>query len=132
MTHYAEAPMSPKMKKYESVEAYLADQPDDARAALEQLRKRIRVAAPRAEEGMTYGMPGFKLHGRPLVSYAAFSDHCSFFPMSPKVLEDLADEVKGLQTSKGTIQFRSEKPLPPALVKKIVKARIEEIEARRR
>jgi uncharacterized protein YdhG (YjbR/CyaY superfamily) len=116
----------------EDVERYLDGVPDDARAALEQLRKRIRAAAPGATEGMSYGTPAFKLHGRPLVSYAAFSDHLSFFPMSPKVLEDLGDEVKGLQTSKGTIQFRVEKPLPPALVKKIVRARIEEIEAKQR
>jgi uncharacterized protein YdhG (YjbR/CyaY superfamily) len=114
-----------------SVEEYLAALPKDAYAALEKLRKTIRAAAPMASEGMSYGMPAFKHHG-PLVSYGAFKDHCSFFPMSPKVIEEHADELKDFDISKGTIRFAIDKPLPAALVKKFVKARIVENEARRR
>jgi uncharacterized protein YdhG (YjbR/CyaY superfamily) len=114
----------------DDVERYLANVPDDSRAALETLRKRIRAAAPMATEGMSYGMPAFKHHG-PLVSYGAFSDHCSFFPMSPKVLDSFTSELEGYDLSKGTIRFTSKRPLPAALVKRIVKVRIEENEARR-
>jgi uncharacterized protein YdhG (YjbR/CyaY superfamily) len=112
-----------------SVADYLAGVREPQRAALEKLRKQIQAAAPEATETITYQMPGFRAHGRPLVSYAAFKDHCSFFPMSPKVIEEHADELKSYDLSKGTIRFTTEKPLPAALVKKIVKMRIEENEA---
>jgi Domain of unknown function (DU1801) len=81
------------MDKPNSVEDYLAALPDDARAALEKLRKTISVAAPMATEGISYGIPAFKHRGA-LVWYAAFKDHCSFFPMSPKVIEEHEEELK--------------------------------------
>ena len=110
---------------------YLARVPEPARATLEKLRKTIRAAAPKADEGISYQIPTFKYHG-PLVSFAAFKDHCSFFPLSPTVIEAHEEELQTYETSKGTIHFPVDKPLPAALVKKLVKARIQENEARRK
>jgi uncharacterized protein YdhG (YjbR/CyaY superfamily) len=111
------------------IDDYLAAVPDEARATLEKLRKTIRAAAPKATETISYRIPTFKYHG-PLVAFAAFPNHCSFFPMSPSVMEAHKDELKPYETSKGTIRFPAHKPLPAALVKKLVKARIAENEAR--
>lgn len=111
------------------VEAYLAAVPEPARSTLEKVRAAIRAAAPaEATEAIGYGIPTFRYKGG-LVAYAAFKKHCSFFPMSLAVLESLKDELKGYQTSKGTLQFPVDKPLPAALVKKMVKARVAENEA---
>ena len=115
-----------------SVEDYLAALPDESRAALEKLRKTIRAAAPEATETISYQMPTFKLRGRVLVYYAAFKDHCSLFPASEAVMEALGKELKPYFSGKGTLRFTPDKPIPVALVKKIVKARIEEIAARGR
>jgi uncharacterized protein YdhG (YjbR/CyaY superfamily) len=115
-----------------SVEAYMATLPADSRAALEKLRKTIRAAAPEATEAISYQMPAFKQDGRSLVSYAAFKDHCSLFPMSLKVIADHMDELKPHLSGKGTIRFEMDKPLPATLVKKIVKARLAENAARKR
>ena len=115
-----------------SVEDYLAALPEGSRAALEKLRTTIKAAAPEATEAISYQMPAFKDHGRSLVSYAAFKDHCSLFPMSMKVIETHREELKPYLTGKGTIRFHADKPLPAALVKKLVKARIEENAARGR
>jgi len=112
-----------------AVAAYLASLPRDARAALGKLRRDIRTAAPAAEELIAWDMPAFK-QGRLLVGYAGFKDHCSFFPMSLAVMRDFAPELSGYSTSKGTIRFPMTKPLPASLVKRIVKARIAENEAK--
>src|SRR5674476_196377 len=109
-----------------SVEDYLAALPQESRAALEKLWKTIQAAAPEATETISYQMPAFKDHGRLLVSYAAFKDHCSLFPMSGKVIEDHREELETYYTRKGTIRFHPDKPLPDARVTKLVKARIEE------
>ena len=111
------------------VEDYLAKVPSEPRATLEKLRKTIKAAAPKAVEVISYGIPTFKLNGRMLVSYAAFKEHCSFFPGSAPIKAH-EDELKSYQISKGTIRFPTSKPLPAALVKKLVKTRIEENEAR--
>jgi len=115
-----------------SVEDYLAAVPEKSRAALEKLRKTIKAAAPEATETISYQMPAFKDHGRFLVSYAAFKDHCSLFPASNAVMEALGEELNPYFSGKGTLRFTADKPIPAALVKKIVKARIEENAARRR
>ena len=120
------------MARPTSVEEYLAALPDPQRAALEKLRKTIKAAAPEATEGISYQMPAFKLNGRFLVSYAAFKDHCSFFPASGKVQEVLGEELQRYFSGKGTLRFTVDKPIPSAVVKKIVKARIEENESLRR
>ena len=114
------------------VDDYLAALPDDKRAALQALRRTIKAAAPEATELISYWMPAFKDRGRFLVSYAAFKDHCSFFPASNAVMEALGDELKPYFSGKGTLRFTADKPIPAALVKKIVKTRLEENEALRR
>lgn len=113
------------MDKPASIDEYLAGVPEDQRAALEKLRANIKAAAPRATETISYGMPAFKDHGT-LVGFAAFKDHISFFPMSVTVIEAHREELEPYRTSKGTIQFKADKPLPAALVKKLVRERLEE------
>ena len=108
--------------KARSTDDYLATVGNDKRRALEKLRKDIKAAAPKAEECISYGIPGFRLNGKLLVSYGAAAKHCAFYPGS--TLQAFADEIKGYETSKGTIRFPADEPLPSALVWKIVKARI--------
>jgi uncharacterized protein YdhG (YjbR/CyaY superfamily) len=110
------------------VDDYLAAVPADARAALERLRETISAAAPEATEGISYQVPMFKHRGRPLVSFGAAKNHCAFYVMSPDVVSTHAAELEGYETGKGSIRFPADKPLPAALVKKLVKARIAEIE----
>jgi uncharacterized protein YdhG (YjbR/CyaY superfamily) len=104
-------------------EEYLAALSDDKRRALEKLRQDIKAAAPKAEECISYGIPSFRLNGKLLVSYGAAAKHCAFYPGS--TLQAFKKEMKSYDTSgKGTIRFPADKPLPSALVRKIVKARI--------
>src|SRR5687768_117384 len=110
-----------------TVDDYLAALPEEARATLEKLRKTIKAVAPKATEVISYQMPMYKQHGM-LVGFAAFKDHCSFFP-GAKPIAIYKDELKAYKTSKGTIRFPIGKPLPAALVKKLVKTRIAENEA---
>ncbi len=115
------------MEKPTSIDEYLAGLPAESRVALQKLRELIQSAAP---EAIYYGMPAFKYQGTTLVSFAAFKDHCSLFPLSVAAIETYKDELKDCRTSKGTLQFTADKPLPAALVKKLVKARMAENEAR--
>lgn len=105
-----------------TVDEYLAALGPDQRAALERLRGILRAALPRGEECISYQVPAFRLDGRVIVYYAAASRHCSFFPGA--VVEQFAKELEGFDTSKGTIRFQPDHPLPAALVRKIVKARL--------
>jgi uncharacterized protein YdhG (YjbR/CyaY superfamily) len=105
---------------------YLARIPADQRAALQKLREQVLKAAPGAVECVAWQMPSFRAEGRLLVSYAAARNHCSLYPMSSDLIEEMADELAGLDTSKGTIRFQPAKPLPAALVRRIVKARLAE------
>ena len=114
-----------------NIDEYLAALPDDKRVALEKLRKAIRAAAPKAEECISYGVPAFRLDGRMLVAFGAAANHCAFYPGSFP-LEAHKDELKDYDTSKGTIRFQADKPLPLAFVRKLVKTRIAENEGRRR
>lgn len=115
------AKTKPKVAK--DVNEYLAAVPKESRAALEKLRQTIKSVVPEAIEVITYQIPTFKLDGRMLVSYAAFSEHCSFFPGSGPI-EASQNELRSYQTSKGTIRFTPDRPLPAALIKKLVKTRI--------
>jgi uncharacterized protein YdhG (YjbR/CyaY superfamily) len=114
-----------------SVEEYLAALPEEPRAALEELRKTVRSAAPEATETISYQMPTFKDGGRFLVSYAAYQNHCSLFPASGPVMEALGEELKPYFSGKGTLRFQADKPIPAALVRKIVRVRMEENAATR-
>jgi uncharacterized protein YdhG (YjbR/CyaY superfamily) len=109
-----------------TIDEYLSALPEDVRPLLTSLRKTIKSTSPQAEEVISYQMPAFKYHGI-LVYFAAFKNHCSFFPGSASSLE-LIEEVKPFKTSKGTLQFTVDKPLPVSLVKKIVKIRMKENE----
>jgi len=112
-----------------NVAEYLARVPEPARSALSKMRAAIRSAVPReATETISYRIPAFKHHGI-LVWFAAFSDHCSLFPTAA-VIEAFKEELKGFSTSKGTIHFPLNRPLPVRLIKKIVKARVAQLEAK--
>jgi uncharacterized protein YdhG (YjbR/CyaY superfamily) len=113
-----------------TIDGFLANVPDEQRAALEELRNQIRAAAPGAVESINYGVPAFKLNGRPLVSLGAGKNHCAFYVQSPAVMEAHAEDLKGYETTKGTVHFSPDKPIPAALVTKLVKARIAETEKR--
>jgi uncharacterized protein YdhG (YjbR/CyaY superfamily) len=111
--------------KTKTIDEYLAALSDDKRAALEKLRKTIRAAAPKAEECISYQLPAFRQNGM-LVAFGATENHCAFYLMSSSTVKAHEDELKDYDTSKGTIRFQADKPLPVALVRKLVKARIAE------
>jgi uncharacterized protein YdhG (YjbR/CyaY superfamily) len=116
----------------ENIDEYLAVVPEPARTTLSKVRAVIRSAVPgEATEAISYGMPTFKYKGS-LVAFGAFKNHCSLFPMSLAVVAAFKKELKDFPTSKGTIHFPLDKPLPAALIKKIVKARIAQNEERKR
>src|SRR5947207_15910996 len=120
--HIAAQAMAGKPK---TIDQYLAALSDDKRTALEKLRKTIRAAAPNAEECISYQLPAFRLNGM-LVAFGATANHCAFYPMSTSTVEAHKAELKDYDTSKGTIRFPADKPLPAALVRNLVKARIAE------
>jgi uncharacterized protein YdhG (YjbR/CyaY superfamily) len=112
------------------VAAYLRSVPPAPRAALQKLRKTIKAAAPEATEVISYGIPAFKHHGM-LVYYAAFKDHCSLFGVGAALMKTHQKALARYRISKGTLQFTVDMPLPTALVRKLVKARVAQNEARR-
>jgi uncharacterized protein YdhG (YjbR/CyaY superfamily) len=116
---------SKPMTKVTTVDEYLARLSEDKRLALQKLRKTIRAAAPRAEECISYQLPAYRFNGM-LVAFGATANHCAFYPMSASTVAAYRDELKDYDTSKGTIRFQPDHPLPAALVRKLVKARIEE------
>jgi uncharacterized protein YdhG (YjbR/CyaY superfamily) len=118
-----------QQKPAKNIDEYLAAVPEEVLPVLEKLRKTIRSAAPKAEEVISYQIPMFKYHG-PVVFFAAFKNHCSFYVVSKPVMETLSSELRSCDTSGTTIHFSAKNPLPASLVKKIVKARIEENEAK--
>ena len=112
-------------KAPQTVDEYLAAVPEPARSAMDKIREAIRsVVPPEATEIISYKIPAFK-HKKVLVWYAAFSNHCSLFPTAA-VVEAFKDELKGFSTSKGTIHFPLDKPMPVALIKRLMQARVEQ------
>ena len=109
------------------VRAYLAALPPDARRAAKQLREAIRAAAPGAAEHFSYGIPGFRLEGRPLMWYAGWKEHVSVYPLTAAMKRDHAKALARHETSKGTLRLSLDEKLPIALVKKLVKTRADEI-----
>jgi uncharacterized protein YdhG (YjbR/CyaY superfamily) len=116
-----------KTKRVAGFEAYLAALPKDKRDALERLRRVIRSAAPGAIEVISYAIPAFTYNGRSLVSMAAWKDHCSLYVQSYAALREFASEIKEYRTEKGTLSFTLDAPLPDALVRKLVRARMTEV-----
>jgi uncharacterized protein YdhG (YjbR/CyaY superfamily) len=113
-----------------SVDEYIAGVPEPARSMLNKIRAVIRAAVPsEATEIISYRIPAFK-YKRVLVWFAAFSNHCSLFPTA-SVIEAFKSELKGFSTSKGTIHFPTDKPLPTALIEKLVKARVAQVESKK-
>lgn len=122
---------SKRAGKAKDIDAYLASLPAKPRAGLQKLRKTIRALVPDAEEGFSYGMPAFRLGGRPLIAFAAAKEHSSLYPMSSSVIRTLAPELANYETSKGTVRFPPDRPPPRSLVEKILEARIAELQPRR-
>jgi uncharacterized protein YdhG (YjbR/CyaY superfamily) len=115
--------------RLQTIDEYLALLSDEKRAALEKLRRAIKSAAPRAEECISYRIPAFRLGGRMLVAFGAAANHCAFYAGAFPVKAHKS-ELKAYDTSKGTIRFPADTPLPAALVRKLVKTRITEHAAR--
>jgi len=109
-----------------TVEEYLAALPPDRRAPMERLREAVVTAAPGATEVIAYGMPGLRLDGRFLVSYAAFRRHYSLFPASEGVVTELGDRIRPYLAGRGTIRFPAERPIPTDLVTQVVAIRLRE------
>ena len=118
--------MDSAKKKPKTIDEYLATVKPDHRRALQKLRQTIQTAAPNAEECISYGIPAFRFSGRLLVFFGAWANHCALYPGSAATLKNSRNELRNFQTSKGTIRFSPDKPLPVALVKKLVKTRIAE------
>src|SRR5689334_16763283 len=112
-----------------SVDEYIAAQPEAVRPKLEQVRAAIRKAVPEAVEGIGYRMPGYKLHGKPLLYFAGFREHYSLFAASGTFFAELADELEGYELRKGTVHFALDKPVPVKLIGRIAKLRAEGIAA---
>ena len=112
--------------KARNIDEYVAALPADQRAALQKIRKAIKSAAPRAEECISYRLPAFRLDGKMLVAFGATPSHCGFYPMSASTVAAFKDELRGYETSKGTIRFQPDRPLPATLVRKLVRTRMAE------
>jgi len=119
------------MEKPKSVGAYFESLPPEHRKALQKLRDTIAAAAPAAEDGITYSMPGFLLGGKGFVGYMAFKDHYSFFPMSPAAVDAHRKELGDHVTGKGTISFGYGERLPVTLIRNVVRTRLAEVERKR-
>jgi uncharacterized protein YdhG (YjbR/CyaY superfamily) len=110
------------------VDAYLASVDEPKRGTLEAVRRSILEIVPDAEEGLAYGAPAFRLHGKTVAGFAAYTDHLSYLPHSGSVLAAVGDAVAGYPCSKGALRFAVDTPLPPSLVAALVRARLDELD----
>ena len=118
-------------RKPQTIDEYLAPLSSEKRVALEKLRRAIRSAAPKAQESISYGIAAFRIDGRLLVAFGAAANHCAFYPGAFPVKAHQG-ELKAYDTTKGTIRFQADDPLPATLVRKLVKTRIAEYAAKPR
>lgn len=109
------------------IDDYLAKVDEPKRATLQKLRQTIRDVLPDAEEVISYGMPAFRLNGRVIAGFAAFKNHLAYLPHSGSVLAELQDELTGYKSTEGSLHFPIDKPLPKALVKKLIAARLRQV-----
>lgn len=117
------------MSKQE-IDDYLAKVPEPKRATLQKLRESIRDILPRADEVISYGMPGFRHNGTVIAGFAAFKNHLAYLPHSGSVLAELHDELADYESTEGSLHFPIDKPLPKALVKKLISARLKQVKAK--
>jgi uncharacterized protein YdhG (YjbR/CyaY superfamily) len=117
--------------QFKTIDEFVAGFPKNVRDVLEELRRAIRESAPKAEEAISYGIPTFDLNGKHLVHFSAYKNHVGFYPTSSGI-EAFKKELSPFKTSKGTVQFPLDKPIPLDLVKKIVRFRVKEIESRKK
>lgn len=110
----------------QEIDAYLVRLDEPQRSTLRELRQSIMEIVPEAEQGIAYGIPAFRLQGKVVAGFAAFKQHCSYFPHSESVLTALSDDVEAYVISKGTLRFPLDAPLPKSLVKKLLTLRIDE------
>ena len=114
----------------EEIDADLAELDEPERGTLEALRRTILEVVPDAEQCISYGMPAFKVGGKAVAGFAAFKHHLSYFPHSGTVLPELSEETAGYASTKGTLRFAVDAPLPAALVEKLIAVRLAELSAR--
>ena len=114
-----------------AIDEYLESVPPLQRTELERVRAVIAQAVPEADEGMSYGMPAFRYHNRPLIGFTASKNHLSIHPFSPAVVDTVREELRGFDLSKGTIRFSPDKPLPENVLKDIVAHRLRELTSSR-
>ena len=110
------------------IDSYLATRPADQREALQRVRTQIARIVPEAAETISYGMPAFKLRDRFLVSFAGWKDHCSIYPLTETFLAAHRDELQGYGRTKGSLHFTPDVPLPEALLERLVRARLADLE----
>jgi uncharacterized protein YdhG (YjbR/CyaY superfamily) len=116
----------------DEINDYLRDVEEPKRRTLEALRGAILEVIPDAEQGISYGMPAFRLHGKTIAGFAAFKDHLSYLPHSGRVLGQLASDLSGYTMTKGSLHFPIDRPLPSAVVKKLIATRLREVDQRSR
>src|SRR6266704_4434436 len=119
--------MRPTKRSPKTIDEYLASVNANHRDALQKIREAIHGVAPNAEECISYGIPAFRLNGRSLIFFGAWANHCALYPGSSATLKKFRNELRDFQTSKGTLRFSPDNPLPVALVKKLFKARVAKI-----
>jgi uncharacterized protein YdhG (YjbR/CyaY superfamily) len=116
----------------EQIDDYLRDVGEPKRRTLEALRGTILEVIPDAEQGISYGVPAFRMHGKTIAGFAAFKDHLSYLPHSGSVLGQLAGDLSGYTMTKSSLHFPIDRPLPSAVVKKLIARRLREVEQRSR
>lgn len=110
-----------------TIDDYLGGLDAPKRETLEELRRTIRAILPDAEECISYGMPAFRLEGKVIAGFAAFSNHLAYLPHSGSVLKDLSAELAGYKSTPGSLHFPIDKPLPKSLVRKLIAVKLKEV-----